>query len=170
MYSILVTVAFFTAVILNDIFLQETEEIPAHALLGLISTGIVTTLWFYDLEFVGWGLLILPITVLTVSFLVLYAKSYNISSEPAKPEQKRKKHYNYSGHYRYYKHPRHSADDNHDRRYENRSWRDMFQPVTDYRHRERYDIRSSARIPPLVQAVYSDISGNSNSSTCTEDC
>jgi len=143
MYSIIVTVAFFTAVVLNDVFLQHSEIIPTHALLGLISTGIITTLWFYDLEFVGWGLLILPITAFTISLLVLYAKSYT-GSTIALPVTEAPKHKN--------KHHRHTHD----------SWQEMFKHVEPKRYGDTttHNVPRSKRILPLVHAVYSDASGN----------
>ena len=159
MYSILVTVAFFTAIILNDVFLQDSENIPKHALLGLISTGIISTLWFYDLEFVGWGILILPITALTISFLVLYAKSYSGSTIalpapiPPKPEDK----HNVSHrHYMRHKHDGGHKNHSHD------SWQEMFQRVEPKRDGDKYNVPPSSQTPSLLPTVYSDIKGNPN--------
>lgn len=153
MYSILAVVAFFTAVILDDVFWQKREDIPPHALLGLISTGIITTLWFYDLEFVGWALLILPITALTVSFLVLYAKSYSGSTvalpAPVQPKPAHRHHTHHKHHVRH-------KNNGHD------SWQEMFQHVETKRDDNKYNVPPSSQIPSLLPAVYSDVKGNPN--------
>lgn len=160
MYSILVTVAFFTAVIVNDVFLQDTEEIPKHALLGLISTGIISTLWFYDLELVAWGLLILPITALTISFLVLYTKTYGETTvalpTPVAPKPELKKNVSH----------RHCVRHNHDegnKEHQHKSWHEMFQHVKPKKDSDnKYNVPRCPQIPLPTPPVYSDIKGNPN--------
>jgi hypothetical protein len=71
MYSLIAVVALFVAIILNDVLQQNSSEIPKHALFGLISTLGMFVLWYNDHELVGWGLLIVPIFILFISFIIV---------------------------------------------------------------------------------------------------
>ena len=71
MYSLIVVTAIFVAIIFNDLVQDNSSEIPKHALFGLVCVLSMTLLWYNDLALVGWGLLVVPIIVLLISFISL---------------------------------------------------------------------------------------------------
>ena len=71
MYSIIATAALFTAVIFNDEIENKGRKVRSHAIFGALAITIVSILWYLDMEFVGWGLLIVPILALFISFILV---------------------------------------------------------------------------------------------------
>ena len=78
MYSIIATAALFTAVVLND-FLKKRRnpyKTKQHIFFGIMAVTAMTVLWYLDMEIVGWGLLIVPIGAIFLSFLLLDSSTY----------------------------------------------------------------------------------------------
>ena len=69
-YPVGVTVAFFIAVILHDVFTQSKEKIAKHALTALVVTLLMVYLSFQDMEIVSWGVLLIPVTVLMICYFL----------------------------------------------------------------------------------------------------
>lgn len=69
-YPVGVTVAFFIAVILHDVFTRSKEKIAKHTLEALIITLLMVFLSFKDLEIVSWGVLLIPLTVLIICYFL----------------------------------------------------------------------------------------------------
>ena len=71
MYAVVTAAALFISIVLSDLLQDKSSEIPKHALFGLICTLLIFILSYNDLEAVGWGLLIVPIVSLLISFLIV---------------------------------------------------------------------------------------------------
>jgi hypothetical protein len=69
-YPVCVTVAFFLAVILHDVFTRSSEKIPKHALEALVITLLMIFLSFRDMELISWGVLLIPATVLIICYFL----------------------------------------------------------------------------------------------------
>jgi len=69
-YPVGVTVAFFIAVILHDVFTRSKEKIAKHMLTALVVTLLMIYLSFKDLEIVSWGVLLVPLTVLIICYFL----------------------------------------------------------------------------------------------------
>ena len=67
-YPVLITVAIFIALILDDIIQRTPENIPTNTLQGFVSMILMLILSFKDMELVSWGLLVLPIIVLILCY------------------------------------------------------------------------------------------------------
>ena len=76
-YPAITTAALFTAVIINDLITKHSSSITNHAFLGLISVFGMVVLSMKNLDIVGWGLLILPMFVIILSFLITYFSASN---------------------------------------------------------------------------------------------
>lgn len=74
MYSILVTAAIFIAMVFNDIIQHGSKHASLHAFLGALATGLVTILWYLNFEIVSWGLIIIPIVAIIISYIVISTK------------------------------------------------------------------------------------------------
>jgi hypothetical protein len=84
MYSIIVTAAIFIAMIFNDVIRNNSKHASLHAFLGALATGLVAILWYLNFEIVGWGLIIIPIFALIISYIVISTqkRSGPATSEP----------------------------------------------------------------------------------------
>jgi hypothetical protein len=71
MYAVIAAAALFISIVLSDLLQDKSSEIPKHALFGLICTLLIFVLSYNDLEMVGWGLLVVPIFSLFISFLIV---------------------------------------------------------------------------------------------------
>lgn len=69
-YPVGVTVAFFIAVILHDVFTRSKEKIAKHTLTALVVILLMIYLSFKDLEIVSWGVLLVPLTVLIICYFL----------------------------------------------------------------------------------------------------
>ena len=69
-YPVGVTVAFFIAVILHDVFTRSKEKIAKHALTALVVILLMVYLSFQDMEIVSWGVLLIPVTVLMICYFL----------------------------------------------------------------------------------------------------
>jgi hypothetical protein len=84
-YSVITTAALFIAIIINDVIQKNESSISSHAFLGLLSTLAVLFLCMKGAEMVAWGIIILPIFVIILSFVLVYFSTSNTdaSSVPA---------------------------------------------------------------------------------------
>ena len=85
MYSIIFTLAFFVAIILNDVFQYHSRRVVTHAFFGLIATTLVSILWYLNYEFVSWVLIIIPVIALIISYALLPSTSSSIVSSVTSP-------------------------------------------------------------------------------------
>jgi hypothetical protein len=69
-YPVGVTVAFFIAVILHDVFTRSKEKIAKHMLTALVVILLMIYLSFKDLEIVSWGVLLVPFTILVICYFL----------------------------------------------------------------------------------------------------
>ena len=74
-YPSIVTAALFVGLIFSDIMTKNTANISAHAFFGLLCTGITVILSQNGADLVAWGLLLLPLTLLFISFVLIVVKS-----------------------------------------------------------------------------------------------
>ena len=79
-YPVIVTAAIFIALIFDDILTKSSTSVPINTLQGLICVGLMTVLSFKDMEFVSWGLLLLPIIVLIICYYFGINTQSNLSS------------------------------------------------------------------------------------------
>jgi len=80
MYSIISTAAIFVAIIFNDLIQNKKYHIRFHVFLGLLATALVTILWYLDYEFVAWGLIIVPIFTLFISYIAVITSSKKLTN------------------------------------------------------------------------------------------
>jgi len=87
MYSVIATAALFTAVVLNDFLKKKrnTYRIKRHVFFGICAVGAMAALWYLDMEYVGWGLLIIPIAAIFITFLLTDSNTYTISPSAYTP-------------------------------------------------------------------------------------
>ena len=71
-YPAIATAALFTAIIIHDAMVKESSSIPIHAFLGLISVLAMLYLSMKGANFVAWGILILPMFIIALSFVLVY--------------------------------------------------------------------------------------------------
>lgn len=83
MYSIIFTAAIFVAILINDVIHDTKAYLVSHSILGLIALVLVTVLWYLNYEFVGWALILIPITALFISYLVLLSNKKPAVAAPA---------------------------------------------------------------------------------------
>jgi len=67
-YPVFITIALFIAIVLDDLLVRSPESITKHSLEGLVSTLLMVVLSYNNMEFVSWGLLILPLIVLIAAY------------------------------------------------------------------------------------------------------
>lgn len=75
MYSIISTAAIFAAIVFNDIIQNQKYYIRLHIFLGLIATALVIVLWYLEYEYVAWGLIVVPIFTLFISYIAVSTSS-----------------------------------------------------------------------------------------------
>jgi hypothetical protein len=71
-YPAITTAALFTAIIIHDAMVKESSSIPIHAFLGLISVLAMLYLSMKGANFVAWGILVLPMFIIALSFVLVY--------------------------------------------------------------------------------------------------
>ena len=74
-YPAITTAALFTAIIIRDVITRNTSDISSHAFLGLISILAMIVLSMYKADFVAWGLLVLPMFIILLSYVLTYFNS-----------------------------------------------------------------------------------------------
>lgn len=67
----LATAALFLALVILDIFQQNTQLIPGHALFGVISTLLMAILCQKGAQMAAWGLFILPLVLLIIGWGIM---------------------------------------------------------------------------------------------------
>jgi hypothetical protein len=80
MYSIIFTAAIFLAIILNDLIQNRKYRVQNNLYLGLLATALVTMLWYLGYEYVAWGLIILPILTLFITYIIVISTSKKVVS------------------------------------------------------------------------------------------
>jgi hypothetical protein len=85
MYSIIFTLAFFVAIILNDVLQNHSRRVVTHAVFGLIATSLVSILWYLNYEFVSWVLISIPVIALIVGYALLPSTSSSIVTSVSSP-------------------------------------------------------------------------------------
>lgn len=70
-YPALTTAALFTAIIIEDAITRKSSNFIKHLFLGFISVGLMVYLSMNKAEFVAWGLLIIPMFIIFLSFISL---------------------------------------------------------------------------------------------------
>jgi hypothetical protein len=70
-YPSIVFAALFSGLIFADILNKQTDRIPGHAFFGLVIIIITVVLTQNNADLVAWGLLILPLTILFISFVMV---------------------------------------------------------------------------------------------------
>jgi len=92
-YSAVTTVALFIAIIINDVIQNDISSISNHAFFGLLSVLAVLFLCMKGAESVAWGLIVLPMFTIALSFVLSHSnsdssyKDDNYYSEPTKTPQ-----------------------------------------------------------------------------------
>ena len=69
-YPVWVTLALFIALILFDIIQRRKSSVAPHVFAGLVTLFLMLYLSFKDMELVSWGLLLIPLVVLIISFFL----------------------------------------------------------------------------------------------------
>ena len=87
MYPAIITAALFVGIIISDIFSGKRANIPEHLVLGLISVSSFVWLSMHNAEIVAWGLLMIPIFILAITFIfvmfdVKLAPTPDVTSTP----------------------------------------------------------------------------------------
>jgi hypothetical protein len=83
-YPAIITAALFVGIIINDIFSRKRGSIPEHLVLGLVSVTLMVWLTMKNAEIVAWGLLMIPLFILAITFIFVI---FNVSlgSTPTTP-------------------------------------------------------------------------------------
>ena len=68
-YPAIITGALFLGIIVNDIFSRKRGSIPEHLVLGLVSVTLMVWLTMKNAEIVAWGLLMIPLFILAITFI-----------------------------------------------------------------------------------------------------
>jgi hypothetical protein len=84
-YPAISTAALFTAIIIHDAMTKQASSIPTHAFLGLISILAMLYLSMKGADFVAWGILILPMFIIALSFVLVYIGSAKTGSSAPAP-------------------------------------------------------------------------------------
>jgi hypothetical protein len=79
-YPAITTAALFTAIIIVDAIKKYSSNIPSHAFLGLLSVGAMLFLSMKGADFVAWGILVLPMFIIILSFVLVYTGSPIVSA------------------------------------------------------------------------------------------
>jgi hypothetical protein len=85
-YPAISTAALFTAIIIHDAMTKQASSIPTHAFLGLISILAMLYLSMKGADFVAWGILILPMFIIALSFVLVYVGSARSGSSAPAPK------------------------------------------------------------------------------------
>ena len=75
-YPAIITAALFLGIIVNDIFSRKRGSIPEHLVLGLVSVTLMVWLTMKNAEIVAWGLLMIPLFILAITFIFVI---FNVS-------------------------------------------------------------------------------------------
>jgi hypothetical protein len=89
-YSAVTTVALFIAIIINDVIQNNISSISNHAFFGLLSVLAVLFLCMKGAESVAWGLIIIPMFTIALSFVLSNSDSdskYRDNSYYTEPTQ-----------------------------------------------------------------------------------
>lgn len=81
-YPALTTAALFTAIIIEDAISRKSINIANHIFLGIVSVWLMIYLCFNGAGFVAWGLLILPMFIIFLSYILTQSKSDTDSPKP----------------------------------------------------------------------------------------
>jgi len=84
-YPVIITVAFFIALILDDILQENSTGVPLHSLEGLVCTGLMLILSLRDMELVSWGLLVLTTVIVISAYYFGRSTSSSASSSSVQP-------------------------------------------------------------------------------------
>lgn len=84
-YPSIIFAALFTGLIFADILNKRTENIAGHAFFGLLLIILTVVLSQYNADLVSWGLLIVPIAILFVSFIIVVLRGPWGSNPTPKP-------------------------------------------------------------------------------------
>ena len=68
-YPAIITLALFAGILVSDIFSGKRANIPEHLVLGLISVSLMAWLSIHNAEIVAWGLLMIPMFILAITFI-----------------------------------------------------------------------------------------------------
>jgi len=79
-YPVFVTAALFIAIVLEDLILHSPENITKHSLEGLVCVLLMLILSRNNMEYVSWGLLVLPLVVIIVCGHYAYVKGPSVVS------------------------------------------------------------------------------------------
>ena len=79
-YPAIATAALFTAIIIHDAMVKESDSIPNHAFLGLISVLAMIYLSMKGADIVAWGILVLPMFIIALSFVLVYTGTKTMAS------------------------------------------------------------------------------------------
>ena len=74
-YPAITTAAFFTAIIIRDVITRNSSDIGNHSFLGLICVLGMIVLSMNGADFVAWGLLVLPMFIILLSYVLTYFNS-----------------------------------------------------------------------------------------------
>ena len=79
-YPAIATAALFIAIIIHDAMIKESDSIPNHAFLGLISVLAMIYLSMKGADIVAWGILVLPMFIIALSFVLVYTGTKGIAT------------------------------------------------------------------------------------------
>ena len=83
-YPAIITGALFVGILISDIFSGKRANIPEHLVLGLISVSAFIWLAVHNAEIVAWGLLMIPLFILAITFIfVMFDVKLATSTTPA---------------------------------------------------------------------------------------
>ena len=87
MYLVIVTAALFMAILFYDLLKENPNNTTTrnHVFFGLAAIGAMSTLVYLEMEYVGWGLLIIPIAAIFITFLLTDSNTYTISPSAYTP-------------------------------------------------------------------------------------
>jgi hypothetical protein len=68
MFTVIVTAALFSALILLDLLRHEYQLLPAHTFFGIICVLAMSILEQKNHAIVGWGLLLTPLVILLIGW------------------------------------------------------------------------------------------------------
>ena len=84
-YPVIVTAAFFIAMIFNDVLKESPELIPINTLQAFVCIGLMIILSYKDAEFVSWGLLTLTVIIIIICYFFGKDKTSTSTSKSSTP-------------------------------------------------------------------------------------
>jgi len=80
-YPVIITVAMFIAIVMNDVISKTPERLTINALQGFVCVLLMLLLSFKNMELISWGLLVLFFIILIICYRYAMAANTTTATE-----------------------------------------------------------------------------------------